>query len=477
MPVSTQSEEYKKMALEWLKVKACVSGSREVKALSTDILPPPDLKEDGTYNKARYKSYLMRAIYTNVTGRTKSGLVGAAFRIPPVVDLPSGLEYLEFDADGSGQSITQLSKDSISSVLSSGRELILVDYPAIEEGLTLAQIRSLDAKATFKRYSAEDLIGWKTESVGGKIKLVQARLRECYDESEDEFVSAPKEQIRVLRLRAEGYTQQLYRDDQPFTEEVVIKDSSGSAFDFITLFCAGSQNNDFSVDEIPLADIAHVNIGHYRNSADLEDSAFTCGQPMLHINIGDMDATEWATANPNGVEIGSKRGIQTIKGSVDMVQAEERNIYVSLMEAKEKQMVALGAKLVENNSVQETATAAKIDATGENSVLADIVGNVEEMFQVCVEWAGRFMGVEVDGKDAFKMNREFFPASADPQMVMAAIQLHDRQILAKRDLQELSKIAGIIHNDRDIDDIDAENANVSPISGPNSFSLSSSETV
>ena len=468
MPVSTQHEEYKKMAPEWARVKACASGAREVKKLGTAILPPPDLREDGSYSKPRYHSYSLRAIYTNYTGRTKSGLSGACFRKMPENDFPVGLDYLVQDADGSGQSVNQLAKEAIAAMFVTGRPIILVDYPAIMEGMTAAQIKAVDAKARLKPYCAEDLINWKTEVRGGKTVLTQARLRESYDESTDEFDSAPMEQIRVLRLRDKGYTQQVYRDDKPYDEEVIIKNAKGQAFDYITLFVAGSQNNDLSVDEIPLADIAHVNMGHYRNSADMEDSAFLCGQPMLHIDIGEMDGKEWTESNPNGIEIGSKRGIQTRKGRIEMVQAEERNIYTGLMEAKEKQMVALGAKIVENRDTQETATAAKIDATGENSVLADIVTNVEEMFQWCIEVAGEFMGVEVDGKEAFTMNREFFPESADPQMVSAGIMLYDRGASALSDLRALGRTASLIAQDRTDDDIDAENSSVSPIAGPNS---------
>ena len=40
----------------------------------------------------------------------------------------------------------------------------------------------------------------------------------------------------------------------------------------------GSENNDTSIDDSPLYDMAEVNIGHYRNSADYEEAAYRSGE-------------------------------------------------------------------------------------------------------------------------------------------------------------------------------------------------------
>lgn len=462
MTVETTHKDYDRMLDEWKIVRACTRGQREVKALKRLVLPAPGEKA-GVYDVDRYKSYIDRAIYTNITGRTKVGLAGAAFRKDPEIDLPSELEYLEDDADGVGQSITQLSKDVLCNILETGREILLVDYPQIEEGLTLEQIKMIDPKAYIKRYSAEHLINWSTVSSGGATLLSMAVLKETYNDSDDEFVKNEKDQYRVLRLRSDGYTQQVYRDLKPVTEEFYPIQANGQRFDFIPCFIAGSQNNDPSVDDIPLADIAHVNVGHFRNSADLEESAFIAGQSMLHIDIGDMDAEQWTTLNGGEIELGSRRAIQTIKGKMELVQAEPRSVYSEMMEAKEGLMLSLGAKLVEKRNPNETAAAAKIDATGENSVLGDLVSNVEEAIQKSIEWCGLFMGTEQEF--TFKLNREFFPDNVDPTLIMAAIQLADRAVIANTDLRNLARRANMVDEDRTDEEIDGEAEMADPI-GP-----------
>ena len=450
MSVNTEHPEYQAMKAEWSLVKACASGSREVKALKTDVLPAPGAVK-GVYDADRYASYLLRAIYTNVTGRTKTGLTGAAFRIPGEIELPSGLQYLEEDADGAGQSIKQLTKDTFANLLETGRECLLVDHPSVEEGLTEEETQSIRAQAAIKLYGALSLINWKVDSVGGREVLTLAVLQEQYNGSDEEFLHMPKLQYRVLRLRDGAYSQQVYRDGNPIEDERFPTQSNGSKFDFIPLFIIGGQNNDASVDNIPLSDIAHVNVGHYRNSADLEESSYIVGQPMIHIDIGDTDANQWKELNgaENGVAFGSNTSVQTVKGSVDMVQVSENQIADKLQERKEGQMLALGAKLVEQRNPNETAAAAKIDATGENSVLGDLVANVEEGMLRAIEWCGLFMGEQ--GNITFELNRQFFnDEELTPEQINALMAMWQGAAISK-DVLDHNLVKGkVIPDDVDL---------------------------
>ena len=460
MSVETVHPEYTNMIDEWKLVKACASGTREVKKLKTAILPAPGAK-DGIYDVPRYDAYIKRAIYTNITGRTQKGLTGAAFRLPPKVDLPSSIEYLEENADGSGQSLEQLTKDVFATLLPTGRQALLTDHPDVPSGLTAEQAALINAQATIKRYDAINLINWRVDIVNGQSVLTLAVLTEQYNDSENEFEHDTKVQHRVLRLTDGVYTQQLYKDNDPIEEPRAPTKADGTTFDFIPLFIIGSQNNDASVDDIPIGDIAHVNVGHFRNSADLEENSFVHGQMTLGIT-SDMDADAWTAMNPNGVVVGAQAGhFLGATGGFHTAQADPNQIADKLQERKEEQMLSLGAKLVEQRNPNETAAAAKIDATGENSVLSDIVTNVEEGILKSIEWAGLFMGA--DGDVEYEMNRQFFDDSVDPQILMAAIQGYDRGVIAKSDLQNSYRKSGVVDAERTNDEIDEETGQASPI--------------
>jgi len=127
-------------------------------------------------------------------------------------------------------------------------------------------------------------------------------------------------------------------------------------------------------------------------------------------------------------------------------------------------MRAIGAKMIEQRGGNQTAEAARIDAGGESSVLSDLVGNVEEAIQRCIEWAGLFMGVEVsNSKDVFSMNRSFFEEGVDPQMVMAAIQLSDRAVIGKTDLMDVARKAKFIRDSRTDEEVRAETDTLNPL--------------
>ena len=61
-----------------------------------------------------------------------------------------------------------------------------------------------------------------------------------------------------------------------------------------------------------------------------------------------------------------------------------------------------------------------------------------------------------DQETSYTLNTKFFDDDVNPQMLMAAIQLNDRGIIAKSDMQDLARAQSIIKPERTNDDIDEE---------------------
>ena len=458
MSVDQQNPEFDKYVNEWTRVTDCCEGQRAVKDKRAEYLRP---MEGVTTEDSRYISYINRAVFVNFTGRTKEGLTGAIFRSEPEIEIPDQLEYLLENADGAGESLSSLAKDVSGEVIGKGRHALLVDFPQLEQGLTLEQTQQIQPQASINRYTAENFINWNVSVVAGRKILTLAVLCELYDDDEDEFTYELKKQYRVLRLRDGVYTQQLYREEMPYGEEFTPKRSDGSSFDFIPLFIIGSENNDASVDVPPLADIANVNIAHYRNSADLEENCFIHGQLTLGVS-SSMSMSQFAEANPNGITVGSMAGhFLGESGGFSSVQASENQLADKLMERKEDQMRKLGARMVENTG-NKTATQSRIDATGESSILSTIADNVSDGIQTCISWCGQFMGVDAE-EATYSLNKKFFDDDANPQLMMAAIQLNDRGVIGKSDLQDMARSQGIVKPERSNEDIDGEVEVVAPI--------------
>lgn len=464
MPVDTKHPEWELHYPMWQKTRDAVRGSIYVKEKRHQYLPVPDAEsnDDTVGSQAlRYRQYLKRALYTNFTGRTKSALVGAAFRKEPSYEIPNGLEYLEDDATGDGLGLVQMAKDELSNLLETGRSVLLVDYPQTEDGLTAEEVARLDLRAAIIPYTAEQCVNWKTDNVRGRKLLTLCVLAETYLEGDDEFGHEKKTQYRVLRLRDDGYTQQLYRDEEEYTDEFYPKKADGSAWDIIPLIFVGSKNNDATVDDAPLSDIADVNIAHYRNSADYEESCFITGQPTLFITH-NLSPEQWYEYNPDGIKLGARTGhVLGDSGSATLLQANPNQLVMEAMRAKEQAMVAIGARIITDRGNNETAEGARIRFASENSVLGDIVQNLSMAIEQCIAWCGEFMGVSDEAE--FQINREFYDKSVDPQLIMAMTTLLDRQIISDADIFDRLKAAGIIEGDRTLEDVREELGEVSPL--------------
>ncbi|MCP6133308.1 DUF4055 domain-containing protein, partial [Klebsiella pneumoniae] len=126
-------------------------------------------------------------------------------------------------------------------------------------------------------------------------------------------------------------------------------------WDEIPFTFVGAQNNDPSIDESPLAALVEINLGHYRNSADYEDSVFFCGQVQPVISGLDTAWRDWL--QDKGIRVGSRSPFLLPKeGSFTYAQAQPNTLAKEAMDSKRDYSVQLGARLIEQNGAVKTAT-------------------------------------------------------------------------------------------------------------------------
>lgn len=413
----------------------------------------------------RSEQYKTNSILTNFTARTKQGLIGAVYRLDPEVELGTTVEYLTEDATGSSLTLNQLSKAIVGDVLETGRVGLLVDFPQTEIDMpTQAQVDESNNKARITKYEARSIINWKTENIGGVTRLELVVLKEVSSRlAEDRFSWIEVIQYRALRMIEGVYVQELYDDTDRLIETIIPTKADNSTWTEIPFVFIGSENNDPVVDNSPLYDLATVNIQHYRNSADYEESVYLVGQPTLVLNVGEVSIEDWKVANPDGAIMGSRNGILTaIGGSATLLQANPNQLADEAMKRKEQQAVMLGARLITPNNGVETAEAARIRHGSENSVLSNIVHNVSTGLLDAINFVGEFMGTSEE-EQVFELNDMFFDDTIAPEMIIAAIQMLDRGIIAKADLRNQLRTVGVIEPDRTDEDIDGEAETVDPI--------------
>jgi hypothetical protein len=417
--------EVKKLLPIYELVSDCCDGDFKVKSKKTKYLPKPNPDDPSTENQHRYDQYVSRAIFYNVTKNTYAGLIGQIFSKEPQIELPTALEILNKNADGSGKSLEQLSKESVGYLLKGARFGLLSDYPKTNSESSVEEITNGNIRPSLKLYESKDIINWRIKTEGAEKFYSLVVLKERFTSFDDGFEFKEQYNYRVLKLNNEGYYEvNIYNSDidiacldsdynvpASFTdyklkpENIYIPtDFNGNKLKRIPFEFAGSDNND-AIPDIPvLYDIAVLNIGHYRNSADYEEACYIVGQPTPWFSGLTQ---EWVKDN-GVIQLGSRGAIPLpVNGSAGLLQVTANSMPIEAMKHKEEQFLALGAKLTSPSSGQKTATESKINNITETSILSTIATNASKAFENALRNCMQFVAQSNSDKIIFELNDDF----------------------------------------------------------------------
>lgn len=355
----------------------------------------------------RYITYSQRATFINYTGRTLTGFIGQIFSRDAEVKVPKTLEALIQDASGDGLPLIQIAKDACAEGLSMGRGGLLVDYPQVDTPSTQAQLENGDRRPVINLYLTENILDWDYRKRGSKMVLCYLVLKETYNDRDPVTqVLTIRDQWRVLSLNADDvYEIKVWREIDNFGDRDVTPRANGKTLNEIPFAFFGSVNNDAEPDNPPMYDLAKVNVAHYRNSADYEESVFVIGQPTL-IAIG-IKTKWWETVLNKVLRFGSRNGIALESDSdAKILQAQPNVLAKEAMDQKQEQMAAMGAEFLRESGTEKTATEAAINDSARTSAMSNVAKNVSAAFQYCLEWAAIFQGSN-EKEVVFKLNSEF----------------------------------------------------------------------
>lgn len=404
-------------------IRDCIAGEMEVKHKKTKYLPSPNPGDVTPAGIARYDSYLTRAVFYNVAQRTVGGMVGQIFLRDPIVEVPKILEPIIEDATGGGVPLQQMAMDIAGHTLPYGRAGLFIDYPQADMPTSLADLMDGSVGPKFIAVKPWDILNWSVTRIGSDLVLNLVVFKEEYFDQTDGYTTVLRSRYRVLRLVNNDYYQlEVYENKLGGAADVtaVPKDAKGQTFDRLPFTFVGSDTNDSRMSNPPMYDLCALNIAHYRNSADYEESIFLTGQPTPWAS----GLTEEWVKNVMGDKIGlGSRAIVMLPvgGSFGIEQVEPNTIAKEGMEQKEAQMLALGAKLVEGSQTVRTATEATYDNVSETSILSQVAKNTSDAIEFGLGWAADFVGAPKDAIE-YDLNTEFDLVNLSPQERMQLLK-------------------------------------------------------
>lgn len=462
--VTHQHAEYRTMLPTWTLVGDCVAGEEVVKSKGKAYLPAPASNEGEDAKKvaARYADYVMRACYFNATGRTLKGLVGEVFSKDSTVEVQKSFEPMLRNIDGFGRSGEQVAKEALSYALQFGRGGFLADYPnqTQEDGTTkvttVADLARANIRPRVLLYPPQAIVNWKLKNFGALSLLGLVVIKEDNLSVEEErFDDLVQPQYRVLRLTADRvYTVELWRQNADGTAFELVEGpftpagKDGKPFDTIPFTFFGPEDNSATPNLSPLADIARVSISWYRNSADEEDSINIVGQPTLFI-FGVSE--DWATRIWKGkIRFGSRACVPCEQGATaELLQASPNTMVKEAMDRKERLMVALGAQLVEQKEVQETATASGHNQKAKMSILGSCSRNVGEALTQAIIWATSFIDTIAEDGTSYELNTDYDVSRMSPEEQSAVVASWQAEAIDFEEMRGAFKRGGVAWKDDD----------------------------
>jgi hypothetical protein len=350
-------------------VRDCYGGQDCIKAAAEEYLPRLKAQQE-----VDYQSYLYRALFFPITGKTAHTLVGMATGTPPEVKYPSELDPYFAEGEGSYQ-FTEFYVNTFLEIILQGRYGVLIDAPTIASDRTI-----------ISPYLAENIVRFEPDQ-SGNMELL---LRECYYEPIEGSKYETKEKIRYRRLFIAGgtYYQQLLDDElEPMTPPVA-PTFRGKTIDYLPFIPIGASGVHYSVDRPPMYDLATINLSHYLTSADLEWGRHIVGLPTpvvsgvdasTTLNIGGTSA--WILPDPQA------------KAEYLEFQGQGLQSLETALSEKVSLMASASARLIDNSTRgSEAVDAVRLRYMSEAASLIHIVTSVENGLNMMYNMIARLHG-------------------------------------------------------------------------------------
>lgn len=421
MGVENKHSSYSRLEKEW---KKCIDFTTSEKAVhyKEDLYLPRLSEQDDD----EYAMYLFRAILFMLSKRAVNAMSGMITRKDAFINNADDIEEFINDIDSDKNDIQLYISKLLTNFLVTGRGLTLVDYPNVNENLTVAQAEKLKVKPTFVYYDALQIINWKIgKDKNNKNVLITIVLKESVNKSDkegsDEFDFEEEVQYRVLDIEDGRYRQRLFDssgNEKDFSEGVkeIFPKMNGKYFDYIPCVIHGG----IEPLQPPLLSVVDLNKHHYMLSADEIYGLRMAALPTPYVFGIDPNDENFPASIGVGRVIGSensevKTGFREFTGAGLQAVANK-------LQKLEDSMIKLSIQIATGIS-NKSATGEAIDYANSTATLSGIVtileSEINKVFKIAVEW------MKLNPEDFYiVLNKDFMPQGINAQDFNALLQAY-----------------------------------------------------
>jgi len=394
------------------------------------------------------KAYVNEAFESFLTQQTVSIAISLALQHPPIIKLPSSINYLEKRMTADGKDATQFLKDVLIEVSLSGRVPILLDI-------------SEDGKFHVVQYKAGSLIDWADQSLGIDsraivyLKFIDFEKNPDFNPLQDDD---SKRNIQVMfyhYIKNGIYTVEKYKSRQStfdqndlYLDDTTVPEYMGKKLDFIPAVVIGSLNNTVTIDPIPLYSIASCDLKRVELSAMLGYAQKMSSGPTMYMTGVDKDDAPPVTGPGTLVTIADSQGrvgYTTTDTTAFVSIRDEMQEYVAI--AQELGASILGAK----RGTSESGEALRLRQAAATASLKSIVSNTGSGINLILEIAAKWTGADIEEVD-FEANEEFNTFALTANETIAMLQSWQSGAISQSTLLENFRKAGMLQAGETVED-------------------------
>jgi hypothetical protein len=379
------------MRQKWEIMQAVTSGTEYLHDNAEIYLPrEPRENPTETENGVKYDPWLARVNLSVLAPFTKRLIQNAAGMVlRRRIQLEGGDPFWqEFrkDVDGDGSSLDQFAKKRLEVALTYGMSSLIVDARRREAKSGADEIQPL--RPYFVPVDPWQYLGSRRESDAPGAPLEMFRYQEEQKRSKGLY---GEEYVPIARVIEPG-RYSVFEADRTASVE-----SNPFDLDYVPLVNIYTEKEGFLCASPPLADVAHLNIAHYRRLADLMHSLHIAAIGLLVLE--DYQGKDGVTGLNYAINMLPPNKAYWVKCDAGSFVAQ-----AEMLDRLENQISHLGVtKLLGQKFVAESADAKRIDQQQANCVLSmaaeELENSLNESFRMASEYNGKEPPKVVISKD------------------------------------------------------------------------------
>lgn len=469
--VSNQSPWYLEMHPKWEKIDALLGGTIVMREKSETYLPKFPLENDDFYAWRRNT-----AVLTNFFKHMAEHMVGKIFAKQMEIKTNIPKEILN-DIDRQGTSIHAFARQLAFDIISKGMSHVFVDYPKVSGPITTKEQKERNIRPFWVRVSPNSLIAASTSKINDSDNLSQVRWYEYgtdilgYEERNYERIRVIKEKIQLdddgNYIAGEdnkpiviGFEWELWEDTHArfFTPKIdsntktsggfAMVESGDLSIDRIPLVSAYADKTGFYTSNLPLEDVALLNILHWQQSSDLNNIIRLSQAPLLFCKgLPDRPEAKGGSVvfyvSGEGEEI-EHADMKYVEPGGDSIAAGERALERII---KDAQMI--GMRMFERSRSVETATGEQLEKNEDASPLQLIAMELESQIKRALDFTCDWLDLEKDNE--VKVNKDFAFTGDESKAADHMSLLFANGVVTKKTYLEHMKEYGILKQSVDVD--------------------------